>query len=684
MVRKSLPLFIAALLALGGLVYGMELEEVYDTGWVFGVPDYESIFMFMFDDLNGDGLRNLALFKSTDQYYTDLTELEVSFFGPDFEPFWTLEGAGVSPSYAASADVDDDGAKEIVLVGQDHDWRYGDDDIPEITRSLVEMYQVGSQNLEWDFESGQGVILAPIVGPSTDFDYDEVPDIWLEGQAFNSLDSYLYRHTGANDYELLAQMQGVSMYNIPMSCDFDFDGDQEILICSMEDGYQTECELKLFDYDEGSDKMEWTQSWYFDCAAVIPLQITDIDEDGDAEMLLRVWDSSRAGYNLQLVDSVTQDVLFSCGEDLAEGERVNGGVFWNGPDTTDMDLDGNPDIFYYTTTYEEDTQGDLRPVSMAVYVDEYEGGIFLQRFEVEDTDGLYAAQAYDLDGDGARELFLSFFVFETSTYTDTLIAYDPLNNYQPKFEIELDSEQAIGYTNPLRGPGVDLDDDGVAEFILDIFWRPGEGEEQRRVEIRNGATGAVEWSKEFPVDYNVSINWAKDDAEVAGYNYPSSDLTGNGKMNFVLGQVQYDDEDLNAVKYTVYGHGGVTPPHVEITVETDKAAYVVGEPIEVSLGCENTGLDVNVDVYVALVTPTGGIYCAPSWEAGVIPWLADFTMPGGFVISPPWPFFTIDTPSDSPPINGPGTYAFGAVLTEPGNFNNMLCDISLAFFDYGM
>ena len=207
---------------------------------------------------------------------------------------------------------------------------------------------------------------------------------------------------------------------------------------------------------------------------------------------------------------------------------------------------------------------------------------------------------------------------------------------------------------------------------------------KQRIEIRNGNTGDVVWSKQYPLGYDIRALWAMDDAEVGGYSYPDSDLTGNGKMNFVLGQVQMDDDDLNAVKYTVYECGGVTPPHVAISVETDKGAYASGEPIEVRLGCENTGLDVNVDVYVALVTPTGGIYCAPTWEAGVIPWLADFTVPGGFVIAPPFPFFTINTPSDSPPINGPGTYAFGAVLTVPGDFNNMLCDIDMAFFDYGM
>ena len=161
------------------------------------------------------------------------------------------------------------------------------------------------------------------------------------------------------------------------------------------------------------------------------------------------------------------------------------------------------------------------------------------------------------------------------------------------------------------------------------------------------------------------------------------DFNGNGKLNFGVSETQTEGEDyeLVAAKYSVFEGSGVPLPELDIWVETDKAKYFAGETIELRIGGRNTGVDMLVDVYIAIVKSDGSIHCAPSWLPGIEPWIPNFMFPGGFTMLPAT-FFTFTLPCDLPPINTPGDYFFAGALTPPGDFTFL--DLELAVFSFGV
>jgi hypothetical protein len=296
-----------------------------------------------------------------------------------------------------------------------------------------------------------------------------------------------------------------------------------------------------------------------------------------------------------------------------------------------------------------------------------------------------SAQIRDLDADGKDELCLSFYIRQgVGSYKYETIVYDPMNGYQEKFRMTLEDHQFIPYTEPLRygGVGVDIDGDGSGEFLMVDYEWVGENEGQYQVQIRDGATGAIEWSKQYSRGVNIAVEWAEASRLIGDLTRISTDVTGNGELNFGIGETQTQGEELIAGRFTLFEIESGQLPELSITVETDAPAYAPQDTIELRIGCKNTGMDVYVDVYVAMVTADGKIHCAPSWAPGITPWLSNFCIPSGFAIAP-FPFFWFDVPRVDPPvIQNEGDYWFAAVLTTAGVFD-FVTDISMAQFHYG-
>ena len=207
-MKNSLIAGLIALFALTCLAFGQEYNEVFSTGWLpadennDGTAEWGNMFMSFLRDVNGDGNADFCIIKSSDTYYTDWTTTQAAFYGADFAPFWTIQDASVAPMYLTYADIDGDGEIEMVFTGRSDE----DTDLtrPDIT-SLVEVYQVGSQVPEWDRETDQGVQIVGMTSPGLKFDNNTIPDLLLLGDWFRSYDSYLFRSTAADTYDLLWQ-----------------------------------------------------------------------------------------------------------------------------------------------------------------------------------------------------------------------------------------------------------------------------------------------------------------------------------------------------------------------------------------------------------------------------------------------------------------------------------------------
>ncbi|MBN2209716.1 MAG: hypothetical protein JW759_10535 [Candidatus Coatesbacteria bacterium] len=684
-MRNSLIASLIALFVLTCLAFGQEYNEVFSTGWLpadengDGTPEWGNMFMTFLRDINGDGNADFSIIKSSDTYYTDWTTTHADFYGADFTPFWTIEDASVAPLYLSYADIDGDGKIEMVFTGRSDE----DTDLTrDIITSLVEVYQVGSQVPEWDRETDQGVQVIGLTGPALKFDDDATPDLLLLGDWFRSFDSYLFRSTAANTYELLWQSQGNTQSRILVQVDYDFDGDYEVLLC--EDEGAQESRLRLYDYDPGTERMVSSKVWYRDELFVIPDQVCDINGDGSPELLVRTYNSLRQSYDLKLFNADSEQGLFSFGELLLDDSITSGAVFWeDGLDGHDLNHDGNPEILYMATQYEEDTQGVNRISERSAYVKEYQNGTFVTRFAQDPSLELKGVEVCDLDADGTDELCLSFFIrVSSSAYRYETIVYDPMNGYQEKFRIVLQNHQLIPYTQPLtyyrNGLGVDIDGDGVGEFMtLDYEWVT-QTEGQYKVQIRDGATGAIEWEKQYGRGVYVSVDWAEGERTIGGIIYPSTDFDHNGKLNFGVSESQVEDEELVAAKYTIF-EPGIAAPKLDIWVDTDKSSYGPGNSIDLKIGGQNTGMATVVDIYVAIVRPDGAICCAPSFEPGISPWITGFVFPGGFSMQPAT-FWTWTLPYS--PIETPGNYLLAGALTPPGQFTFL--DLEVADFTYGL
>ncbi|MBN1591642.1 MAG: hypothetical protein JW941_00170 [Candidatus Coatesbacteria bacterium] len=676
-MRRSLILCLTALFVLAGMAFGQDYEEVFTTDWIAadqdgdGNPDLKNIFMSFLTDFNGDGKLDFSVAKSSDIYYTDWSSADIDFYGSSYTPIWSLNDISVAPLYMTYADMDGDGNIELVFTGRDAE---NTQDTSEMIRSLVEVYEFGSSDLEWDLETDEGVQVIGLTGPSMIIDDDDVPDLFVSGDTFWSFDTYVYRSNAADTYEVLWQSQGAEQTRTVDEMDYDFDGDYEFLQCDYD---QQGCELKLYDYDPAGDRMVRDNIWYREDALSLPSQCLDLNGDGSTEILLRCWDGFRGGYNLSLINGDTEEEFFSYGEDLTSQARAAGAVFWNdGFGSHDLDMDGNPDLLYYTVEYDDDgyvSEG-------ACYVVEYEGGSFVERFAWDPDPEINAIQVYDLDGDGVREICIYTFHSTTTSYTNSIFVFDPMNNYQEKFSIDHSNVQPIPYYAPVLHNGVDLDGDGHGEIMLRIYERVSETTNRQSIEIYDGATGELDWVKEYSIGTNAVPEEPRAETEYAGYTYLSSDFNGNGKIEFAIGEHQFEDEELLASRFTIYEFGGETPPVIEINVEVDKSAYQAGDLIQPKIGGKNTGSTQIVDVYIAFVYQ-GAIYCAPTWAAGVTPWISNFEFPGGFELEPSVFFDAFSLPCDTPPINVAGEYWFAGALTPPGVFEFLSLDY--AVFNFG-
>jgi hypothetical protein len=109
-------------------------------------------------------------------------------------------------------------------------------------------------------------------------------------------------------------------------------------------------------------------------------------------------------------------------------------------------------------------------------------------------------------------------------------------------------------------------------------------------------------------------------------------------------------------------------PAVSVTIQVDNPTYTVGDTMVVSLGGANSGGAVQfVDVYVALLLPSGTLLYYPSWFALPNPFMLAVALPAGFEQAPT-PIFTHTFAN----AVIPGSYTWFAALTPPGQITQRL------------
>ncbi|HUT04276.1 MAG TPA: right-handed parallel beta-helix repeat-containing protein [bacterium] len=127
---------------------------------------------------------------------------------------------------------------------------------------------------------------------------------------------------------------------------------------------------------------------------------------------------------------------------------------------------------------------------------------------------------------------------------------------------------------------------------------------------------------------------------------------------------------------------GVAIAGPSITISTDSDIYGDDDTIEVILTATNRDIECNVDVYVGLLTPDGGVFSlqVEGWTSGVGPWMQEIHLPVGFVLNS-WPLGLFDIPCSMPPISDQGQYCFASVLTHAGILE-WVCNPSFAPFTF--
>ncbi|MBN1592272.1 MAG: hypothetical protein JW941_03360 [Candidatus Coatesbacteria bacterium] len=106
-----------------------------------------------------------------------------------------------------------------------------------------------------------------------------------------------------------------------------------------------------------------------------------------------------------------------------------------------------------------------------------------------------------------------------------------------------------------------------------------------------------------------------------------------------------------------------------------------GERIPVRLAVHNPEDDIQVDLYIGLLSIDGKLFVSgeDGWSTQIRPWMANVSIPAG-LIENDYILFHLDIPSEMPPICEEGTYYLLAGVTEPGT-HSFICDVSTTGFE---
>ncbi len=118
-----------------------------------------------------------------------------------------------------------------------------------------------------------------------------------------------------------------------------------------------------------------------------------------------------------------------------------------------------------------------------------------------------------------------------------------------------------------------------------------------------------------------------------------------------------------------------------ISLSTDKPAYTGTEHLKLYVSAGNGGPTTQrVDVYLALLAPSGVLYFAPPYGTSLQALVTDIDLVSGFYL-PPLQLHDLPLPSTVPPIAGAGEYQFLAAFCKPGTLE-ILGSIAAAPFSY--
>ncbi len=102
-------------------------------------------------------------------------------------------------------------------------------------------------------------------------------------------------------------------------------------------------------------------------------------------------------------------------------------------------------------------------------------------------------------------------------------------------------------------------------------------------------------------------------------------------------------------------------PPIELSLSTDQSQYVAGETHVARISATNTGGDIDVDLYVAIMLPDGSLFFWPGFSSEMSPGYWMTPMPQGFSISD-YVFFDMALPDSLPG----GAYTWFAMFYGQG------------------
>jgi hypothetical protein len=331
-----------------------------------------------FSDVDGDGDNDLVITgaKSPEEH---IAKLYINDDG-NFTEVLDTPFEGVDNSSIAFSDVDGDGDDDLLITGRTTIGPFGSFEI--IAKLYANNGGSFTEVLGTPFE---GVLAGSIAFSDVDLDGDD--DLVITGSSGIGRIARLYTNDGGNFTEVSGTpFSGVSASSIAFS-DVDGDGDEDLFITGWKS--QTERIAKLYTNEGGS--FTEVLGTPFDAVGASDVAFSDVDLDGDDDLLITGWNSQDENIAKLYVNDAGSftEVLLTPFE----------GVLASSIAFSDVDLDGDNDLLITGRS-----NSDLYVTKL--YTNN--GGSFSEVFGTPFEDVAFGSIAFsDIDGDNDQDILIT-------------------------------------------------------------------------------------------------------------------------------------------------------------------------------------------------------------------------------------------------------------------------------------
>lgn len=252
---------------------------------IAGTP-FEGIYFgsLAFSDVDGDGDQDV-LIAGLDSSISPISKLYTNDGTGTFYKVFGTPFQGGSASSVGFSDVDGDGDQDVFITGEDS--------------SFISFSHLYTNDGAGNFSEALGPPLEGVWGGSLDFsdvDKDGDIDILIAGDFYGNswspsyLSAILYTNDGAGNFKSPFELEGV--WNGSLACsDVDGDGDEDVLIAGQSNTLVPI--VKLYT-NNGTGKFSEELNTPFEALYNSSLAFSDIDNDGDEDVLITGGDSSQS------------------------------------------------------------------------------------------------------------------------------------------------------------------------------------------------------------------------------------------------------------------------------------------------------------------------------------------------------------------------------------------------------